>query len=196
MFTIKNNIISFVVLMIVMTFGVPYSYSQNKSSEEIPSEEIMKKILLNRIIINDLGLFKFTNAKFDVFQISNGFFSKDNSGSGSTVYTIRVNYKISYVRSYYEILAQPPGWKGHVGMKLPTLSAVDKYAKLGCKVSSLKTENQFKENNREFSFIKKGNTWWDNNYWDYFIEEAKEEKEPTSLPPLPPLPPPPPPPPD
>jgi hypothetical protein len=169
MVNFKKNIMPLVFIMIVMIFCVPYSYSQIKSSEEIPSEETMKNILLNKIIVNDIGLFKFTNAKFDIFQISNGFFSKDKDDGVSTIYNVQINYKISYERSFYEIISQPPGWKGHVGMKLPTLSAVDKYTKLGCKVSALKTEKQYNENSRKFKFIRKGNTWFDHNYWDYYL---------------------------
>jgi hypothetical protein len=169
MVNVKKNIMLLVFIMIVMIFCVPYSYAQNKSSEEIPSEEIMKKILLDKLIINRIGIFKFSNAKFDIFETSNGYFSKNNDGSGSTVYNIQINYKLSYVMSFYEIIAQPSGWKGHVGMKLPTLAAVDKYTKLGCKVSTLKTEKQYLDGNRRFRFIKKGNTWFDKNYWDYYL---------------------------
>ena len=95
-----NNIIKVImrisVVMMVISFSVVLSYSQEK-----PSEYTMKGIIthnVNRVIGQNLGpdVFKvdIKNIVFNTFQITQSFFKKGSDGKD--IYCVEINYEISY----------------------------------------------------------------------------------------------------
>jgi hypothetical protein len=84
----RNVIMSFFVIMMAIYLCL------GCSSSERPSDEVMKNII---VLIEGIDNAKLVNLKFDTFNITNSFLSK-NKGSGgeTTPFNIEVNYKIIY----------------------------------------------------------------------------------------------------
>ena len=110
--------------MLVMYFGVDFSYSQDK-----PSEDVMKTYILTKYFRNPSS--KDTNVRYNSFQTTHSFFKKGSDGMD--YYHVEVNYKILYTIPNYEGTGKPKddtiigkdekfiftkkgdGWYGHKG---------------------------------------------------------------------------------
>jgi hypothetical protein len=102
MVNVKNIILSVIIIIMVISFSVKYSNSQEK-----PSDEVIKHIIINieYFYKNDKLKNQFKDINFKEFNITNSFISKQNGR-----YCISVDYNIIYKRLLAESI---PGtsWK-------------------------------------------------------------------------------------
>jgi len=178
------------VIVLAISVCVGCSLSQEK-----PSEEVMKDIIMQFALKNIKSPSMFPNTiyvkgdnveindfKFDTFQITNGFYSKEQGGGGeSTPYNIEVNIKISYdkttsfingrnssIQSSTErinILKQRLDRRYHPG-DIQEIKEMEVNIEAANKIPDIVKENkEIIQSNVKSFFVKKGVKWYGWEGW-------------------------------